>query len=165
MAVQNGSIIRRRGWMIAGAIAVALTVLIGAKTLVFAQGESHGPHSAERLAGHVEHVVKFMLSDLDATDQQKAQVTSILQATARDVHAFVDQHHAAHKQLHEILSAPAVDRGRLEALRAGELRLADEASKRLLEGVADAAEVLTPEQRALLSSNIEEHRHWRRGWH
>jgi periplasmic protein CpxP/Spy len=100
---------------------------------------------------------------VDATAEQKAQVTTILQAAATDVHALADQHFAARKQLHEILSAPTIDRERLEAVRASELRLADDASKRILQGVADAAEVLTPEQRAELAEHIQEHGHWRHG--
>jgi Spy/CpxP family protein refolding chaperone len=98
---------------------------------------------------------------VDATAEQKAQVTKILQAAATDVHGLADQHFAARKQLHEILSAPTIDRERLEAVRAGEMQLADEASKRILQGVADAAEVLTPEQRTALAEHMEEHGHWR----
>ena len=119
--------------------------------------------SAEFVADHVELGVKYVLREVDATAEQKAQVTTILQSTATDVYALADQHFAAHEQLHDILSAASIDRERLEAVRVGELRLADEASKRILQGFADAAEVLTPEQRVALSKHLEEHRHWRRG--
>lgn len=154
---------RRRGWIATAAI--ALTVVVGTGALVYAQDRSHeGAVSPDRFASHIEHGVKYLLSDIDATAEQKAQVTTILQSTATDVHALADQHFAARKQLHEILSAPSIDRERLEAVRVGELRLADEASKRLLTGIADAADVLTPEQRATLAQSMEEHRHWRHGW-
>jgi len=154
----------RRGWIIA-TIGV-LVVLSGAGTLVYAgEGLWHQGHggsmNAERLAGHIKHGVKFVLSEVDATADQKAQVTTILQAAATDVHALADQHHAASKQLHDILSAATIDRARLEAVRRGELRLADEASKRILQGIADAAEVLTPQQRAALAEHMEQHGHWR----
>ena len=42
----------------------------------------------------------------------------------------------------------------LEALRVEHLALADEVSKKITAGLADAADVLTPEQRAKLA------RHW-----
>jgi protein CpxP len=157
----------RRGWIIAG-VATGVLVLAGG-TFAYARNASgwthhgRGPMSAEFIADHVELGVKYALSDVDATAEQKAQVTTILQAAATDVHALADQHFAARKQLHEILSAPTIDRERLEAVRASELRLADDASKRILQGVADAAEVLTPEQRAELAEHIQEHRHWRHG--
>jgi Spy/CpxP family protein refolding chaperone len=77
------------------------------------------------------------------------------------VHALADQHFAAREQLHQILSAETIDRQRLETVRVGELHLADEASKRILQGIADAAEVLTPQQRAALAEHMEEHGHWR----
>jgi hypothetical protein len=47
-------------------------------------------------------------------------------------------------------------------VRENELRFADEASKRALEGLADAAEVLSPEQRVQLAQQMEEHR---KRWH
>jgi Spy/CpxP family protein refolding chaperone len=155
----------RRGWIIAG-VATGVLVLAGG-AVAYARNAGawghRGPMSAEFIADHVELGVKYALSDVDATAEQKAQVTKILQAAATDVHGLADQHFAARKQLHEILSAPTIDRERLEAVRAGELRLADEASKRILQGVADAAEVLTPEQRAELAEHLQEHRHWRHG--
>jgi Spy/CpxP family protein refolding chaperone len=73
----------------------------------------------------------------------------------------VGQHVSARKQLQEILSASTIDRARLEAVRMEELRFADEASKRIVQGVADAAEMLTPEQRTALAAHLEKHRRWR----
>jgi periplasmic protein CpxP/Spy len=154
-----------RGWIIVGAAVGALALLAGALTAVEAHGggwhHGHGGRmSAEALSEHIERHVKSMLSDVDATPEQETQVTSILQAAARDVHALKDQHASAHQQLHEILAAATIDRVRLEAVRADQLRLADEASKRFVEGIADAAEVLTPEQRAALVANMERHGDW-----
>ena len=48
------------------------------------------------------------------------------------------------------LSKPTIDRVALEQLRTEGIELADTASTRLVEALADAAEVLTPEQRAEL---------------
>jgi len=154
----------RRGWIIVGAAVGAVALLAGALTAVEAHGggwHGHGGRmSAEAFSEHIERHVKSVLSDVDATPEQEAQVTSILQAAARDVHALKEQHVSAHQQLHEILAAATIDRARLETVRADQLRLADEASKRIVDGVADAAEVLTPEQRAALVANMEHHGHW-----
>jgi len=53
------------------------------------------------------------------------------------------------------LARPAIDRPALERIRQEELKLAEEASGRLLKTVADMAEVLTPEQRARLGELAE----------
>jgi periplasmic protein CpxP/Spy len=157
----------RRGLLIAGAILGVLTLLVGAKAYVFAHGGGwhHGwgdPMSSEEMADRIEHGVKYMLSDVDATADQKAKVTAILQSAAKDVHAMHDQHVAAHKEIHDILTAPTIDRAKLETVRADQLRLADEASKRIVTAIADAAEVLTPEQRTKLADEMQKHHH---GWH
>jgi protein CpxP len=165
MSESNTAARSRRRWIIGGSILGVLGLLVGATTFVNAHGggwhHRSGPMNAEMIADRVEHGVKYVLSDVDATADQKAQVTAILQAAAKDVHALADQHFAAHKEIHEILSAESIDRVRLESVRESELRLADQASRRILQGIADAAEVLTPQQRAELVSKMEE----RRGWH
>ena len=157
---QSGPRRSRRGWIIAGATVGVLALLAGAWTAVEAHGGGwhHGGRmSADAFAEHIDHHVKSVLSEVDATPEQQAQVSSILQSTARDVHALKDQHVSAHKQLHEILSAETIDRARLETVRADQIRLADEASQRFVSGLVDAAEVLTPEQRAALVARMERH--------
>lgn len=155
----------RRNWLIAGSVAGAVLLLGGTGAFVYARdagwhhgwgGGMHGEFIADRIEGRVDDV----LSNVDATAEQKAQVTSILQAAASDVHALAEQHSAIHRRLHEVLSAETVDRAALETVRADGLLLADQASKRLLDGIADAAEVLSPEQRAALAQRAEQHRHW-----
>jgi len=159
---------RRRGLLIAGVILGAITLLGGVKAFVYAKGGPGWHHgwgeqmSSEDIADRIQHGVKYMLSDVDATADQKTKVTAILQAAAQDVHGLSDQHLAARTQIHEILSAPTIDRARLETVRADELRLADQASKRIVTAVADAAEVLSPEQRTKLMDEMQKHHH---GWH
>jgi Spy/CpxP family protein refolding chaperone len=45
------------------------------------------------------------------------------------------------------LTAPTIDRTAIERLRAEQIALADTASKRIAQALADATEVLNPEQR------------------
>jgi periplasmic protein CpxP/Spy len=155
----------RRALIVAAAVIGVLTLLIGAKAYVFAQvagGWHHGwgeQMTPEMVADRIEHGVKYVLSDVDATADQKAKVTAILQAAAQDVHGLHDQHAAARTQLQEILSAPTIDRTRLETVRANELQLADQASKRIVTAIADAADVLTPDQRTKLMQDMQKHHH------
>ena len=156
----------RRRLFIAGSAVVAIAALVAVNTFVFARGGGHhgwgGQMSAEDMSEHLEHGVKYVLSDIDATDQQKAQITAIVQATAQDLHAMHDQHSGGREQLKAILSAATVDRAQLETLRADHVRLADEASKRIVAGLADVADVLTPEQRVALATKMEKRHH---RWH
>ena len=157
---------RRRGLIIAASVIGAIAVIVGVKATVFAHGPwqhgwGRGPMSAEEIADRVETGVKYVLSDVDATADQKAKVTAILQATAKDVASLRDRHFADARQIRELLSAPSIDRAGLEHVRTEELSLADHASQRILEGIADSAEVLTPEQRVKLADRMEKHQRWR----
>ena len=154
---------RNRGWLIAAALVGVLALFAGAKALVFAHG-GDGPMSEAAMADHIARGVKFVLLDTDATPEQRTQVTAIMESAAKDVHALLGQHDQVRKDFHDILGAATIDRVRLETLRAEQMTLADQASKRLATALADAAEVLTREQRATLIASAEKHR-WHRGMH
>jgi Spy/CpxP family protein refolding chaperone len=73
------------------------------------------------------------------------------------------KHLEARKQVITLLAAPTIDRPKLEALRTDQMKLADAATKRVSDAVADVAEVLTPAQRADLANRVERWQRWRRG--
>jgi Spy/CpxP family protein refolding chaperone len=62
-----------------------------------------------------------------------------------------------HKDLHAIFTAPTIDRSALEQLRAARMADVDEGSKILVQALADAADVLTPEQRAKIGAAMAHH--------
>jgi Spy/CpxP family protein refolding chaperone len=64
-----------------------------------------------------------------------------------------------HKALHGILAAATIDRAALERLRAAEIARIDSASRAATGAMADAAEVLRPDQRAKLATLAAEHGH------
>ena len=64
-----------------------------------------------------------------------------------------------HHQLLALITAPTIDRAALENLRAEHIAAADRASKVLAQALADAADVLTPAQRAKLGAMAAEHHH------
>ncbi len=152
----------RRGTIIASIAAAAALFTAGiAVVAAHGSGWNHG-WSDEEVAEHIEGHVGKMLDGIDATAEQRTQVTAILQSAAKDVLALRDQHAAAHAQFKQILSAPQIDRAQLETLRQQQMQALDSASQRLSSALADAADVLTPEQRKQMFENIEK-RHQR--WH
>ena len=74
-------------------------------------------------------------------------------APMNDMHAQLHETLAA---VHARLTAPTVDRGALELLRSREIAQIDQASKTMIQAFADAAEVLTPVQRAKLAALMAE---------
>jgi len=146
---------RRRLGLIA--IAASLVALAGG-ALVFAHSEGgHHAYMAGRSADdHLEHVTA-MLTKIGATDAQKAQINGILKPALEDLKAAQEAHTAAFKQFHEVITGPSIDRAKLESLRADQIKSLDEASKRLVTAISDAAEVLSPDQRAELAKAIEVH--------
>ena len=116
-------------------------------------GHGHGDMHAMAMA----HVGK-MLDAVGASADQKSRIEAILHAgfaPMAGVHADMAKTHAG---LHAILAAPSIDRAALEQLRAAEIARLDEASRTMTKALADAAEVLTPEQRAKLAAMMANHR-------
>jgi len=106
--------------------------------------------------GSVERMVERLARATDASSDQKQKINTIAQNAAADVLALREKHLAGRQQMREILAAPTIDRAKMETVRAEQLKLADLASKRITAAMADAAEVLTPAQRADLGKRIEQ---------
>jgi Spy/CpxP family protein refolding chaperone len=139
------------------AIVAALAAILGG-ALAFAHTTGgHGPMMAGRSTeDHLEHM-QALLTKIGASEAQKTQIEAILKPAIDDMKSTHDAHFAAFKQFHEAISAPSIDRAQLETLRASQVKLLDEASKRLVIAISDAAEVLSPDQRAALAQEIEKH--------
>jgi len=122
----------------------------------FHHGMMSGPHSAADVQAHVDHVLKHLYVEIDATDAQKAQITPLVQQAVSDLLPMHAQLQAAHTQAIEALTQNTVDRTALEAARVAHLQLADQASKRLTQLLADVDEVLTPAQRSSLAAHLKQ---------
>lgn len=111
----------------------------------------HGPMDPAKATEHATRMAEHLARAVDATPEQKQKLTAIASALATDMQPLHQKMQAAHKRAAEILRAPTVDRAAVEAFRAEQIATADEASKRVTQAIADAADVLTPEQRAKIA--------------
>ncbi len=153
----------KRRWAIAGiggALAAGLLTLSA-----FGNGGPgwHGHHghrghgmlsemSPEEAGKRIDKMVNWILDDVAATAEQKQRVAQIAKEAAQELMPMRAQHKAARGRAVDLFSQPTIDRAAIEQLRVEELQLGEAASKRIAKAVADAAEVLTPEQRVKLAA-------------
>lgn len=114
-------------------------------------GRVFDPAQAEQRA---DRMVRHLAVELDATNEQQDKLRSIVKATLKDVLPMREKLVAARGQARDLLVAPTIDRAAIEKLRAEQITLADQASKRVAQALGDAAEVLTPEQRRKLNDRL-----------
>jgi Spy/CpxP family protein refolding chaperone len=118
-------------------------------------GMMGGTHSAAEVSAHVDHMLKHFYVEVDATDAQKAQIGPLVKQAVTDLTPLHSQLQSAHSRALQALEQPTVDRASLEAARAEHLQLADVASKRIVQLLADVGDVLTPAQRQSLAEHLE----------
>jgi protein CpxP len=153
-------------WMLAGALAVTAGVAGLAGVAVAGGGQMmHGMHimghgdmmasDPAAMDAHFDKMIAAMLPD--ATADQKARLKTILKGVHGDLGAVHAQFEQAHKRAHDILLQPVVDRAALETLRVEQMQQMDVVSKRVVSALADAAEVMTPAQRAQFAAHMKMH--------
>jgi periplasmic protein CpxP/Spy len=138
-------------------------IAAGASYKAFAHGRrGHGPIDPADLDKHLDRVLKHLYVEIDATEEQKRALEPIVKQTAKDLLPMRERLHAARREALELLAQERVDPAALEALRARQIGLADEASRRVTRAIGEAAEVLTAAQRKELAAHFAR-RHAR--WH
>jgi Spy/CpxP family protein refolding chaperone len=163
----------RRRFFKRAAIATAiagLTAGIGFKAFAQGGGPWHGPHGGfwsasldpATLDQRLDRMLKHLYVEIDATDAQKQQLAPIVKAAAADLLPLRTQMRDARRQAVTLLSQEHVDRAALEALRAQQVQLAEQGSKRITQALADVADVLTVDQKKQLATRLDRW-HGRRG--
>ena len=168
----------RRRWPLTAAAALAAALIGGVSTYAFSQGGFGPPHWGPHWGGpglmggrfdpaaaeeRLDRGVRHLAIEIDATEQQQERLRAIAQAAVKELIPMREKAQAARERARTLLLEPSIDRGAIESFRAEQIALADAASKRLAQALADAAEVLTPEQRRKLDGMIAARRAWG-GW-
>jgi Spy/CpxP family protein refolding chaperone len=134
------------------AMGMAIAVAVGTACASYASGlpalhghRDHAAMSPEAMKAHIDKMIEHCAADASA--YQKARLADIARAAVDDLRAAHAQFRDDHARGHALLIAPVIDRAALEQWRAGQIQRVDLMSRRVLAGVEDAADVLTPEQR------------------
>lgn len=156
---------RRSGWTLVGVAVLTGLIGFGAGRATGARWHGHafGMHQqfgGETTMRRAEWGIDRMLSRVDGTAEQKAKISEIARAAIRDLAPMREQFRGGRDRLATALRAETFDRAKIEQLRADQLALGETVSKRVSQAIADAAEVLTPGQRATLVERWQR-RSWR----
>ncbi len=142
-------------------VALALATAAAGTLAGFAGGGLHHPGHGSPMAmdpaamdAHIDKMVAQLAGD--ATPEQQARVTAIARKLMADLRPAHAQRRQMHARAHALLMAPVVDRAALEGLRAAHVQGVDADSRRIVEAVADAADVLTPEQRLRFAGHLRQ---------
>lgn len=114
-----------------------------------------------------DRAVRHLAIEVDASPEQAEKLRAIVRDAVKDLLPFRDKIIAMRVTARDLLTRETVDRAAIEKFRTDALAIHDAASRRAFQAVADAAEVLTPDQRrriADLAANLAaRHRPWGHG--
>ena len=171
----------RRAWRQS---AVALVLIgggfaLGAASLAAAHGDMtdgggmggwhhhhHGPQ-----VGMIQRRVHGALDNVGATTAQEDKVHDIIAKASTDLDKDAseqgDDKGSMKQKVLDLMKAPTLDRAAFDKLRADKIAEMDAKSKTIENALFEAASQLSPEQRAKLVANVEEHmeHHGWGGWH
>lgn len=162
MQISSSPAVTTRRWFTSLAALGGLAALASHAQAQTSPGASpHGrgagqPPSPEQMARAIDHRISRLIKAVDGTPEQKDRLVKLAQTAMTDMQPLRAQHMAARKKGMELLAGGAIDRNALERLRQEQITLADTMSKRMVQHLADAAEVLTPAQRSKLAEHMRQ---------
>ena len=135
-------------------IAGALVLAIGGMSWSTVAYSGHtGKDGKDGKSGwSVERKIDRMLDRVEASDDQRNRVQAIVKNALADLEKDGDFKRQMWQDLVAAVTKGSIDRDALEALRQRKMENVDRKSQRALTALADAAEVLTPAQRAKLAA-------------
>ena len=169
--------VKGRSWLILPtiALAAALTGAAAGSAVSDYNGSAMpmhfmGDHDFDpaRAEEHADRMVRHLAIEIDATNEQTDKLRAIVKATVKDLVPLREKIKSTRERARELLTAPTIDRAAIEQLRSEQLANLDAGSRRIAQGLADAADVLSVEQRRKFAEKLDEwreHRAFWRSWH
>jgi protein CpxP len=124
-------------------------------------GGGFDPARAEERA---DRMIRHISVEVDATAEQQEKLRGIVKNAVKDMLPMREKIVAARQQARDLLFGQSVDRAAIEKLRSEQIGTVDALSKRFTQALADAAEVLTQEQRRKLEGLLPPVGGWRGWW-
>ena len=130
----------RRRFFRRAAIAGVFAGLAGTGLGALARGRDgwHGGEALDpaRLDERIDHMLKHLYVEIDATEAQKEKLGPIVKSAAKDLMPMRKEMREARLKAMDLFTRDHVDRAAFEKLRAEQMALAERASKRLKIGRA-----------------------------
>jgi uncharacterized membrane protein len=154
---------RRAFWLGGGSLAAAAAFFtLQPRAWAFHRGfDGFGGHHGgfgHRFFGDPEEAkaraamaAEWVLKTVDGTEEQRQQARRITDRVVDDLQPLAERHRSIRQAIAHELAKPNLDREELERQRQEGLKLADEASRAVVAGLTDFAEILKPEQRTELA--------------
>ena len=149
---------RRTGLIAAVTGAVVLGGLALGAAAVSAHGDRgwgrHGPVSIEAMQERAQDKIAWIAGKVDASEAQQQELEAIANALVADMAPLIEQHREHRRDMITELTRPTFDRTSVESVRRDMIATLDTGSARLADALAEASEVLTPEQRQTLTERM-----------
>lgn len=145
--------------MMAALLAGSLAATAGGYAFAKTDGANFDPAKFQQ---RIEKRVDRALKDTDATADQKKKVAEIMGATFKDMKPLRDKRVENMKAMREALQAPKLDAAKIEAIRADQMKIADQSSKLFTKSLTEAGNVLTADQRQAFFKRWNRHGHHHR---
>jgi periplasmic protein CpxP/Spy len=123
-------------------------------------GFGRAPLSPAEVEQRADRAVRHLAVEIDASADQQEKLRAIVRGAVKDLLPLREQMRADRQRAIDLLTGPSVDRGAIERFRAERLTIADTASKRVAQALADAADTMTPEQRRQIGERLNFLRHF-----
>ena len=117
-------------------------------------GMGHGAGAMQAEHAQMEARLDKALAAAQATPEQSARIHQILGGAMQRLAPLHEQDADQHAYLHRLFTSATIDRAVIERQRARHVADFDQESRILATAFADAAEVLTPDQRATLAAKM-----------
>lgn len=143
----------RRRWF-TGLAALGGLGLVAAQVSAHAWGR-HGALDPEERSRRLDYRIGRLVRDVGGTPEQKQRLVAIAAAAMTELRPLREQALQARLRSLQLLAAPVIDRAALEQQRLLQIQSLDARSRRTAQAMADAAEVLTPEQRAQVAARMQ----------